>query len=213
MHVTFSLSVIWWLPLHPLIHVLEVFPTGHVPVPYLSLCSVFKVTGTGAVAPAAVSTWISMPRIKFQVLCEMQCSAESLLWKVQDLYKYSLTVMCFSKNTGYFLLTSVVFLAQWYSPPQGVRLWCETLCPRHRCLLERWQKTGSGSPRSTWKKLLVVGLALWRDGQQEAAGWEGFRRKAARVDKGGWECFGLWWSPKTFLGRRIWAEIPQQKFG
>jgi len=71
-----------------------------------------------------------MPRIEFQVLCEMSCSAESLLRKVLDLYKYSLTVTCFSKNTGYFLLTSAVFLAQWYSPPQGVSLWCEMLCPR-----------------------------------------------------------------------------------
>lgn len=49
---------------------------------------------------------------------------------MEDLYKYSLTVTCFSKNTGCHLLTSVVFLAQWYSFPQGISLGCETLCPR-----------------------------------------------------------------------------------
>lgn len=29
------------------------------------------------------------------------------------------------------------------------------------------------------------------DGRREATGGEGFGRKAAGVDKGGWECFGL----------------------
>lgn len=71
----------------------------------------------GAAALTVAFIWLSVPRIKFQVLCEMPCSAESLLQKVEDLYKYSLTMTCFSKNTGCLLLTSVVFLAQWYSFP------------------------------------------------------------------------------------------------
>lgn len=44
---------------------------------------------------------------------------------MEDLCKYSLTVTCFSKNTGCHLLTSVVFLAQWYSFPQGINLGCK----------------------------------------------------------------------------------------
>lgn len=34
--------------------------------------------GMGAAALTVASPWLSMPRIKFQVLCEMLCSEESL---------------------------------------------------------------------------------------------------------------------------------------
>lgn len=108
----------------------------------------------GAAALTVAFTWLSVPRIKFQVLCEMPCSAESPLWKVEDLYKYSLTVMCFSKNTGCLLLTSVVFLAQWYSFPQGISLRCEMLCPRLTGLSwrddRRWEEALPGAHRTSY---------------------------------------------------------------
>lgn len=85
-------------------------------------------TGVGAAALTVAFTWLSTPRIKFQVPCEMLCSEESLLW--WRIYTNSAWQWCFSKNTGCHLLTSVVFLAQWYSFPQGISLGCEMLCPR-----------------------------------------------------------------------------------
>lgn len=125
------LLVIWWLPEHLFIHVHEVFPVGHVSIPYLSLSSVFKVRLERV---QQLWQWFLLgyqcQGLNFK--CSVKCHVR---WRVCyekcRIYTNTVWQLCVSlKILATFSLTPVVFLAQWYSPPQGISLWCETLCPR-----------------------------------------------------------------------------------
>lgn len=141
----------------------EIFPVELAHVLYLSLSPVLKVRVEQDQQLCQLAfTWISMARIKFQVLCKVPFSAESVMKSVGFIQiQLDSYVFLWLLSPSFSCLLGSVFLH-----PQGTSLWCEMVCPILIDLLDRWQKTGSGFPRSTWKKLLDVGLTLGRDGHQ-----------------------------------------------